>query len=64
MILKNAKDRIIALWRSFLEFQQYRWERGGSCCVPSARALENNPFRFETEDARKHHCHHHNHLDN
>ncbi len=47
------------LWSSFMEFQNYRWKRGSSCCMPAYTDLEHNPFRFESD--QWHRCEHHDH---
>ncbi|MFQ6613215.1 MAG: hypothetical protein ACE5D1_00080 [Fidelibacterota bacterium] len=50
---RKLLDTIKKLWSSFLEFQDYRWKRGSSCCMPSYSDLEHNPFRFDKDQ----HCH-------
>lgn len=53
--IQKLGNAIKHLWDYVRELEDYKWERGSSCCMPTPDSLHDNPFHFE----EKPHLHHH-----
>lgn len=54
---KQIIDKVSGFWDYIRELEDYKWERGSSCCLPDPKSLDENPFHFDAEDRNPPHKH-------
>jgi len=54
---KQIIDKVAGLWKYIRELEEYKWERGSSCCLPDPKSLDDNPFHFDGESKHPRHDH-------
>ncbi len=59
-IQKQILKKVTGFWNYVRELEDYKWERGSSCCLPDPKSLDENPFHFDEKETHPTH-HHHEH---